>query len=118
MRPIQLLADAAIPVMILVLGMQLERAKVLEKPRVVASAAALSLVAAPLVSIALTWMLGLTGPARQAGVALASMPTAVITTILALEFGIAPVFVTNVVFITTLLSPLTLAPLIAYLMRG
>jgi predicted permease len=118
MRPIQLLADAAIPVMILVLGMQLERAKTPERPRVVASAAALSLVATPLVSIALTSMMGLSGPARQAGIAMASMPTAVITTILALEFGIAPVFVTNVVFITTLLSPLTLAPLIAYLMRG
>jgi predicted permease len=45
------------------------------------------------------------------------MPTAVLTTILALEFDTAPSFVTNVVFTTTLLSPLTLAPLIAYLMR-
>jgi predicted permease len=44
------------------------------------------------------------------------MPTAVITTILALEFDTAPAFVTNVVFATTLLSPLTLAPLIAFLM--
>lgn len=116
-RPIQLLADAAIPVMILVLGMQLQRATKPERPRVVAAAVALSLVAAPFVALGLTWLLGLTGYARQAGVVLASMPTAVITTILALEFDTAPAFVTNVVFMTTLLSPLTLAPLIAYLMN-
>jgi hypothetical protein len=115
MRPVQLLADAAIPIMILVLGMQLQRAAAPERPVVVASAAALSLIAAPFVALELTWLLGLTGSARQAGVALASMPTAVVTTILALEFDLAPAFVTNVVFITTLLSPLTLAPLIAYL---
>jgi predicted permease len=117
LRPIQLLADGAIPVMILVLGMQLQRATKPERPRVVAAAVVLSLVAAPFVALGLTWLLGLTGYARQAGVVLASMPTAVITTILALEFDTAPAFVTNVVFITTLLSPLTLAPLIAYLMR-
>jgi hypothetical protein len=116
MRPIQLLADAAIPVMILVLGMQLERATIPERPVAVAAAVALSLVAAPILALGLTWLLGISGPARQAGVVLASMPTAVITTILALEFDVAPAFVTSVVFITTLASPLTLAPLIAYLM--
>jgi malate permease and related proteins len=117
MRPIQLLADGAIPLMILVLGMQLQRATAPDRPRVVAAAVVLSLVAAPLVALALTWLLGLSGFARQAGVVLASMPTAVITTILALEFDTSPAFVTNVVFTTTLLSPLTLAPLIAYLNR-
>jgi predicted permease len=43
------------------------------------------------------------------------MPVAVITTILALEFELAPEFVTSAVFISTLASPLTLTPLIAYL---
>jgi malate permease and related proteins len=115
MRPVQLLADAAIPVMILVLGMQLERATTPKTMGMVAAAVVLSLVAAPLVALGLTWMLGITGAAKQAGVVLASMPTAVITTILALEFDVAPAFVTNVVFLTTVLSPLTLSPLIAYL---
>src|SRR5262249_51292385 len=116
LRPIQLLGDAAIPLMILVLGMQLEAAAVPKRARTVAAAAALSLIAAPLVALGLTWLLGLSGPARQAGVVLASMPAAVVTTILALEFDTAPAFVTNVVFVTTILSPFTLAPLIAYLM--
>jgi predicted permease len=115
MRPISLLADAAIPLMILVLGMQLERAKPPERPAVVWVAVGLSLLATPLVALALSSALGLTGTARQAGVILASMPVAVVTTILAVEFDVAPTFVTNAVFISTLLSPLTLTPLIAYL---
>jgi len=45
----------------------------------------------------------------------ASMPTAVITTILAVEYDLDPIFVTGIVVVTTLLSPLTLTPLIAYL---
>jgi predicted permease len=41
------------------------------------------------------------------------MPVAVVTTILALEFKLAPEFVTSAVFLSTILSPLTLTPLIA-----
>ncbi len=117
MRPVGLLSDAALPTMILVLGMQLERATIPERPWTVAAAVALSLVAAPLVALGLAWLLGLSGTARQAGVILASMPVAVVTTILALEFDVAPAFVTSAVFVSTLLSPLTLTPLIAYLSR-
>jgi hypothetical protein len=115
MRPIGLLSDAALPTMVLVLGMQLERAKMPERPSIVGVAVVLSLIVAPVVALGLTSVLGLSGPARQAGVILASMPVAVVTTILALEFEIAPSFVTSAVFVSTLLSPLTLTPLIAYL---
>jgi predicted permease len=115
MRPIGMLSDAALPMMVLVLGMQLERATIPERPGVVAAAVGLSLLVAPIVAMGLAWLLGVMGPARQAGVVLASMPAAVVTTILALEFEVAPAFVTSVVFVSTLLSPFTLTPLIAYL---
>jgi predicted permease len=114
-RPVGLLSDAALPMMILVLGMQLERASKPDRPGLVVLAVALSLLVAPLVALGLTALLGVTGPGRQAGVALASMPVAVVTTILALEFDVSPTFVTSSVFISTFLSPLTLTPLIAYL---
>jgi predicted permease len=117
MRPITLLSDAALPLMILVLGMQLERASFPKRPALVLLAVCLSLLIAPLVALGLTSVLGIDGAARQAGVILASMPAAVVATILALEFDVAPSFVTNVVFVTTLFSPLTLTPLIAYLMK-
>lgn len=115
MRPIVMLSDASLPLMILVLGMQLERAAWPARPAVVAVAVALSLVATPLAAFGLAHLVGLRGPAFQAGVLQASMPSAVITTILALEFDASPDFVTNVVCVSTLLSPLTLTFLIAYL---
>ena len=115
MRPVNLLADAALPVMILVLGMQLERAVWPSQPGIVILAVGLSLVVAPIVALLLAQGFGVTGPARQAVVILSSMPVAVVTTILALEFELSPEFVTSAVFISTVASPLTLAPLIAYL---
>jgi predicted permease len=117
MRPITLLSDAALPMMILVLGMQLERAVMPRRPFLVAVAVTVSLLAAPLIALGLTSLLEVTGAARQAVVVLASMPVAVATTILALEYDNSPDFVTGAVFLSTLLSPLTLTPLIAYL-RG
>ena len=115
MRPIDLLSDAALPVMILVLGMQLERAVWPARPWIVALAVAISLLVAPLIALGLTALLGVTGAARQSAVILSSMPVAVITTILALEFELDPEFVTSAVFLSTIASPLTLTPLIAYL---
>jgi len=117
MRPIRLLSDAAIPVMLLVLGMQLERATTPRHPIAVAAAVVLSLVVAPILAFGLTAVLGLAGAARQAAIIEASMPAAVITTVLALEFDLDAGFATNVVFFTTLLSPITLVLLIAYLQR-
>ena len=63
-------------------------------------------------------VVGLKGPAFQAGVLQSSMPTAVMATILALEFDAQPQFVTSVVCIATLVSPLTVTLLIAYLQHG
>ncbi len=78
-------------------------------------AVGISLLVAPLVAIGFTSLLGVSGPARQAAVILSSMPVAVVTTILALEFELSPEFVTSAVFVSTVASPLTLTPLIAYL---
>ena len=117
-RPMALLSDAALPMMVLVLGMQLERATWPDRPAMVIVASLLSLVATPLAAFGIARLLGLQGAALQAGVLQASMPTAVITTILALEFDVAPSFVTSVVCVTTLLSPVTLTVLIAFLPRA
>lgn len=115
MVPVSLLSDAALPLMVLVLGMQLERARWPDRPAVVLTAVCVSLILTPLAALGLAHLVGLEGAAFQAGVLQASMPTAVITTILALEFDALPDFVTSVVFVSTLLSPLTVTVLIAYL---
>jgi malate permease and related proteins len=118
MRPVTLMSQAALPVMILVLGMQLQRAQRPDRPGLVALAVVLCLLVAPIVALALARIVGLTGPAFRAGIIEASMPTAVTTTILALEYELPASFVTNVVFVSTLLSPFTLTVLIAYLQQA
>jgi hypothetical protein len=118
LRPIGMLSDAALPMMILVLGMQLERATIPDRPMVVAVAVVVSLVLTPLAAIGIAHAIGLQGAALQAGVLQSAMPTAVMTTILALEFDALPEFVTSVVCVATLLSPVTVTLLIAYLQRG
>ena len=115
LRPISMLSDAALPLMILVLGMQLERAAAPKRPALVTAAVCVSLLVAPMVALGLTSLLNVSGAARQAVVVLSSMPVAVATTILALEFDASPDFVTSAVFLSTILSPITLTPLIAYL---
>ncbi len=115
MRPITMLSDGTLPLMIIVLGMQLERAVKPKRFAPVGAAVAVSLLVAPIVALWLTKLLGITGAARQAGVVLSSMPVAVITTIIAIEFDLDPTFVTATVFASTVLSPITLTLVIAYL---
>jgi predicted permease len=115
MRPLGMLSDAAIPMMILVLGMQLQRATFPKRPAAVLVAVALSLLVGPVVGITLAALLGMTGLARDVAIVVSAMPAAVVTTVLALEFDLDSNFVTSVVFVSTLLSPLSLVLLIAYL---
>lgn len=115
MRPITLLNNASLPTMILILGMQLQRAAMPKRAGIAVAAVAVSLLIAPVIALALTSFLGITGPARQAAVLLSSMPVAVTTTILAIQYDVEPDLVTSTVFLSTVLSPFTLAPLIAYL---
>jgi len=114
-RPIAMLSDAAIPMMLLVLGMQLKRVTFPERPAAVLIAVALSLLVAPVIGITLASLLGMTGIARDVAIVVSAMPAAVVTSVLALEFDLDSVFVTCVVFVSTLLSPVTLVLLIAYL---
>jgi predicted permease len=73
------------------------------------------LLAAPALAIGLSFVWGLHGAARQAGILESAMPTAITTTVLATEYNVEPAFVSTVVFVSTLLSPLTVTPLLAYL---
>ena len=117
MRSIGMLSDAALPMMVLVMGMQLERAAFPERPALVGLATAVRLVVLPLLALGLAYVFGLTGADRQAAVIQASMPAAVMITVLAGEFQASPTFATAVVFLSTVLSPFTLTPLIAFLQR-
>ncbi|MEO6624373.1 MAG: AEC family transporter, partial [Burkholderiaceae bacterium] len=116
-RAINLLSQAAIPVMLTLLGLQIAASRGWDRSRLglLGLAAAVQLVAAPLIALGIAGLLGVTGVARQAVVLESAMPTAVITTILAVEYDLDTAFISGAVILSTLLSPLTLAPLIAWL---
>jgi hypothetical protein len=118
MRAITLMSDASLPMLMLVLGMQLQGVKRPERPGTVATAVALSLLVSPLLAFPLAAAVGLSGPAFEAAVLQAAMPAAIVTTILAIEFDLDPAFPTSVVFVSTLLSPFTVTLLIALLRGG
>jgi len=114
-RPIELLSSAAIPCMLLVLGMQIGNNGFPKRLGLLSLSSALRLVVSPAIAFIFARSLGFTGAAFQAGVTEAAVPTAVITSIIALEFDVDPPFVTGAILVSTLLSPVTLTPLIALL---
>ncbi len=115
MRTVTLLSGGSIPVMLLVLGIQLAHSQTIGQIKLVSIASLFKLLVGPATGIGLATLLGITGPAFQAVVMQSAMPTAVIITILAVEYNTDTTLATSVVLFTTLLSPLVLTPLIAYL---
>jgi predicted permease len=75
------------------------------------------LIIAPLIALILAGLFGLQDFSRQASVTQASMPSIVSSTVLATEYNLDARLVTAVVFISTLLSPFTLTPLLVFLGR-
>jgi predicted permease len=114
-RALTLLSDATVPLMLVLMGLQLQRSTWSNQIRAVSLSNFIRLLAAPALAIGLSLLFGLQGPARQAGIAESGTPTAVMMTVLATEYDVEPSFVTTVVFLSTLLCPLTLTPLLAYL---
>lgn len=114
-RPIELLGQAAVPCMLIILGMQIGNSGPPKKIGLLFVTTLLRLVISPALALLLAPLFGLTGAAYQAGVSEAATPTAVLTSIIALEFDTEPDFIANAILLTTLLCPITLTPLIAYL---
>jgi len=111
--PISAFADAAIPTMLVVLGLQLLRGVEGSALRDVTASMTLRLAGGPLLMYGVTLMLGVDGLTQRTLIVLAAMPTAVFTTILATEFAARPRFVTLAVVSSTFASVGSLTVLIA-----
>ena len=114
-RSIGLLAAAAIPLMLLVLGMQLSRAGIPQRRTLVGLSAGLRLVASPLLAWFLFPVFTLPSLAGSIAVLESAMPSAVLNSIIATEYDTEPGFVAGAVLVSTILSPLTLTPILAFL---
>jgi malate permease and related proteins len=119
-RSVLLLSDAAIPIMLVLLGLQIAEVRAWPRGRVllIGAATTLQLVVTPLVALLTASWLGFSGPTRQAAVLQVSMPAAVVTAVLAVEYDLDTPLVSGTVVMTTLLSPLTLTPIISYLLAS
>lgn len=115
LRAIRLVGDAGVPVILLLLGMQVARTKVEGSLRPIAVASALRLVAGPVLAVALTYPLGLTGLAAKVLVLQHAMPTAAIMVLLALEYGARPDLVASVTVVTTAISAATVTAVLYFL---
>ena len=115
LRGIEVAGAGAIPVMLLVLGMQLADLKTVASLRLALPAIGLRLLIGPLIGLLVATVLGLSGLGRSTSIIESSMPPAVFTIILATEFELEPTAVTSIVMVTTLLSPLTIATTITLL---
>jgi predicted permease len=112
-RIVGLLADAMIPVMLVTLGVQLAEVGRPQINRDVVAASAVRLLGGPILAAILAIPFGLMGLQRSTGILQASMPAAVLTVIIALEYGLVPGLVTTTVLFSTLLSLVTLTVVLA-----
>lgn len=108
-------SQAAIPMMLLVLGMTFASTSRIERPRLVSVAVVTRLIIGALVGWALAVALGLSGVARDVLIVGAAMPTAVFTILTATQFDTRPRFVSDVVVASTLASIVTVTAVLAIL---
>ncbi|MGB9755009.1 MAG: transporter [Roseiflexus castenholzii] len=114
-RGIALMADAALPLLLLLLGMQLANGTHVEDVRLTAVVAVLRLGVSPILAYGIARALALDDLALRVVVLEASMPSAVNMVLYSLEFNARPRFVAGVVVVTTLLSLVTLTLLLTVL---
>ncbi|MFZ1757222.1 MAG: AEC family transporter [Caldilineaceae bacterium] len=106
-----LLGSAMVPTMLVTLGVQLAQMKNFHFSADMFIASGVRLLGGPLLALLLVIPFGLTGLERGAGILQASMPSAVLASIIALEHDLLPDFVTPTVLLSTLLSLVTLTGL-------
>lgn len=114
-RTANLLGQGAIPLMLVLLGIQLAGVRLQNSLGKIALAAAVKLVGGMAIGLALAHLMGLSGLARQSSILQASMPAAVMTTVLAEEYRSEAPFTAGVVMASTLGSLVTLTLLLSFL---
>lgn len=114
-RGIDLLASAAIPVQLIILGIQLARVPLHRIARDAIWLTVLKLAVPPFLAWGFTAMLGVDGLLRSVLIVEASMPSAINSLILSMHFNRRPELTATVVFLTTVLSLGTLTLILSIL---
>ncbi len=116
-KTVELTAGGAIPAMLILLGLELRKVEWTHNLRALSVPVVCRLLVGPVIGLAMAALFGLNSTPRKVGITEAGMPSAVMTTILANEYKLDASLVTAIVFVSTILSPLTLTPLLYFLGR-
>lgn len=114
-RAVELASGGTIPLMLILLGVELSKVELSGNLRAMQLSVVLRLLVAPLGALLFAAFFGFTGVVRQGTVIQASMPSMVSATVLATEYKLDSKLITAIIFISTILSPLTLTPLLVFL---
>jgi len=114
-EPIELLAQAAIPVQLLLLGIQLGQVQLRGLWREAIPLTAAKLIVPPLLAFGFATALGIHGLLRAVLIVEASTPAAVNSLILSLQYNRRPDLVSSVVFLTTVGNIATMGALLSFL---
>lgn len=117
-RPVEMLSSAAVPMFLVVLGIQLSTVKA--QPgflKAISLTTFLRLIVSPLIALGFTALFGIGGITQKAIILEAAMPCAVNSAILAAEYDTEPELASSNVMATTVLSIITLTIVIILIMR-
>lgn len=110
---LNMLGDAAIPLMMVILGMQLTSITSLKFDwQVILSASVTRMVISPLLALLFIWVVPVDPVVGAVLVIVAAMPSAATTTIYAIEFDSEPDLVSSITLVTTLISIVTVTVLL------
>jgi predicted permease len=112
-RPIELLSNACIPMLLLTLGAQLATAGIPRIDRDMVVASAIRLISGALLAFAFVNVFSLSGIERNVGIIQAAMPPAVLISLIALENKLLPEFITPTVLLANVASIVPLAIVLA-----
>jgi len=116
-RAVDLASGGTIPLMLVLLGLQMTQVEFSKNLRALQLSVSMRLLIAPLLALLITAFFGIQAFARQGAVTQASMPSMVSATVLSAEYNLDSKLIAAIVFVSTVLSPLTLTPLLVFLGR-
>jgi predicted permease len=115
MQVTNILRGAAVPLMLIMLGIQISRVSLQGQWGIVLGASGMRLLGGAAIGFLFTILLGLEGVTRQVAIVESAMPSAVIATMLATEFRSDAKLTGSIILCATLLSIVTLSVLLSFL---
>ena len=108
MKPLTLLGEAAIPTLLILLGMQLARTDLKTNFKPIAGSCFLRLIISPIIALIVCKIIGINGLASKVLIIQTSTPSAIIPLLYAVNYNTRPDIVAGTIFFSTIFSALTL----------